>query len=805
MTGLLQDMRAFLRRTRDRPVWTLAIVAVLALGIGANTGMFTGFDAWVLRPLPLAEPERLLELSAAQPALGRTSLSVAPRDLADLRADQDVFSGLAAFARTDFNVDDELAPYRVPGVRIEAELFPLLGVGPVLGRQLSEADDMIGQPAPVALISHRLWRERYDGTAEVLGHTIRLQGQLHEIVGVMPEGFRFPEWAEIWTPLGLDPETSARDQRWLSVVARLRDETSEEQARAKVATVGTRLTALYPETNTGWTFDVVPLRQVWAPPVITVALTASLVTGLLVLVIICANVAGLLLAQATARARETALRTALGASRARLVRQTLIDNLCLAVPAGLLGGLIGIAWNDWMMRLAPIEPPYMFAMKLDWKGWVYTFVITLLVACLCTLAPFARWRDLGVAEVLRTGARSSGGRSTARLRGALVIGELGLSTALAVAALLMVKSFLQQQHLDHGYRTDGLLVATLPLDTPELEDPEERVLFLDRLQRGLLESGTATAVGTVNALPFGDDRQVGLEAEGRPAERGEGVRAAHYSVSDGYLELLEVPILRGRLLSDGEAREGGDVVVVSQELARNLWGGLDVVGRRLRRIATEPGPWLEVVGVVDDVRGGQDMVRRDSVDAQLYVPYAAAPLSRMTMVLASEQDTSTTAALLRQEIRNAGFAVPAAQISTLREAMTEARWVSRLFGELLTLYAAIALGIAALGLYGLVADSVMRRRHEVAVRMAMGARPRQIVGHELTRTLRLCAAGIASGVMLSLATTRFGAAMLVDVDPRDPLVLGGVVALLGLTSLIATYLPARRASATDPSRLLRSE
>ena len=472
MDGLASDLRFFLRQVRRRPAWALSIVGVLTLGIGANTAMYSGLDAWVLRPLAFEEPERLVlvrERQERQAAL----LDVSEATYADLEEHPEIFSALGAFDETHFNLSDTAEPVRVNGTRVTASLFPLLGVEPALGRGFRPAEDLPGQPGAVALIGHRLWRERYGASPAVLGTTIRLDGRVHEIVGVMPEGFAFPSWSEVWAPIAIDP-SAPRARRTLEVVGRLEPSQGLESARAALAEVGRAVALEHPETNQGYSLAADPLRDFWLPSVVETALVTSMAAALFVLLIVCANVASLLLARATARGKEVALRTALGANRSRLIRGAVVESVSLAFVAGLLGLLTAQWWVDGMYAKAPVEPPYLFSMEINLRVAIYTLAVSVIAGVACALAPIVRDTGVRAVETLRSAGRSNGDGSSARLRGGLVLGEIALSTALAVGALLMVRSFLEQRALDPGYRVDGVVITDMSLSDPELEDPSER-------------------------------------------------------------------------------------------------------------------------------------------------------------------------------------------------------------------------------------------------------------------------------------------------------------------------------------------
>ncbi|HSR49391.1 MAG TPA: ABC transporter permease [Acidobacteriota bacterium] len=806
MNGILQEARFGFRQWRRRPVATLAVVLVLALGIGANIAMFSGFEAWILRPLDFTQPQQLVALHSAQPLMGEGRSGTSPADYDDWLRQQTSFQEMGAFYRRKFNFNDQSDPVRLDGARVSASLFPLLGKQPVQGRLFSSDEDLAGAPARVAIISHRLWRERFHQAPSVVDGVIRLDGLPHQVVGVMPEGFRFPEWGDIWTPLGLDPEVTPRGNRYLSVIGRLKPGVEPSQAGAELDSIAGRLAAQYPDSNRGWTVKVSPLKDFWLPEAVKVALTASLISVLLVLLVICANIASLMLAQATARSRETAIRSALGAGRLRLARQNLVEGLLMALPGGLLGALMGWLGVDWTLSYIPVDPPYLFRMGFSPEAGLYTFLISLLAGLVCGLAPVIRQAGLNTIEALKSGGqRSAGSTASRRLRGLLVGGELALSAALLIGALLMVKSFVAMQSAERGYDSAGLMTAELSLDNDDLKTGEQRHAAIQRLRAQLQSVPGVRSAAVVSDLPVSQNYRVwAVEAEGSSPQEGDEVRATAQSAAGGYIATMGIPLLAGRSFSDEEIRQGHAVAMVSATLARRLWGGLDVTGRRLRD--TQQGDWLRVVGVVGDVDYGRDMTVSGMVpDSQLYVPYARMPDRSVDVVVRAEGERRRLASDLRQAFGSAAPGVPVSEILTMDQAIFRNRWVSSFFSRQLLIYALFATLIAGLGLYGLTADSVASRAKEMAIRLALGARRSNLLKLVMGQALRLGAAGVAAGLVMGLLLAGSTAPMLPGANPQDPQVFLGVALLLLTITLLASLMPARRALKTDPIRALRSE
>ncbi len=808
MSGLIRDIRFGFRQLLKRPVWTISIILVLALGAGANTTMFSGFEAWVLRPLDFPEPDRLVSLNESRPKLGQLSISVSPRNLGDWMEQQQSFEGFGIFRRHQFNFNDDYQPVRLGGARISASLFPVLDKPPILGRGFTDADDRPGQPSAVALISDHLWRTRFDGDRNVIGKTVRLDGRPHEIVGVMEPGFKFPEWAEVWTPLGLDVTSGERGSHWASVVARLRPDASLEDARHDMEGIARRLEQLYPETNTDYGVHVLTLHEEYVPPVIRIALTMCLGASLFVLLIIAANVASLMLAQASGRARETAVRTALGASRWRLVRQSMVEGALLGLPAGALGILVGILGNEEMLAYVPVDPPYLFNMDIDTSVGVYTLLVALLAGVVCGLAPVIRNSGLHISETLKSGGeRNIGAGSGKRMRSILVTGQLALSTALLIGALLMAKSYFELQSVERGYRTDGILTAELSLSGEGLDEVEQKLAAVERLVDRLTGIPQVEGVGVSSQLPTSRSNRVwGLMAQGRPYEPGEEIDATVHAIAGEYLETLQIPVVAGRAFNRGEIRQGGQVAIVSQGLAKELWDEEGVVGRRLRVARATGEDWYTVVGVVGDVDYGRDMVNTgDLPKVQFYLPYGAYPTSTVAVVVQSASSPDVLAPAMRDGFRASTPGVPFSEILTMDDAIFRVRWVSAMFGRQLAMYAILATIIAALGLYGLTADSVSRRTRELAIRSALGADRLALIRLIIRDSLVLGGAGISLGILLAFGVTRFGSQMLVMVSAHDPVIFAAVTVLLLAVTLLATFLPARKASLLDTNSALRTE
>lgn len=807
MTGLLGDVRLAVRTILRRPGTSLAIVAVLAVGVAANAAMFAGFDAWIVRPLPFADPDKLVAVCESQPKLGRLQHSVAPATFADWREQQRVFSAMAALGRATFVLDDQSEPQNITGAMVSAGLFPLLGVEPVLGRQFLPEEDREGGPR-AALIGHRLWERRFGRDPKVLGRTLRLDGTPHQVVGVMPPVFAFPDWVEVWTPLRLPPGDGPRDERRLSVVARMREGVSLAQATADMDRVASGVAALHPGTNRDWGAHVSTLRDSYVPPSIRVALASCLAVGLLVMVIICLNVISLVLARASARERETALRAALGASRPRLARLAITETMLLALAAAGVGFGLGQWLVEWTRHWVPVDPPYLFDFRFDARVLGATLLLAAGAGVVLGLAPVIRAARGDIFSPLRTGGiTATASRRGSRFSALLVVGQFGVSVMLAVVALLVVKNFYRQQLVDPGFATSNLVTMRLSLTSTRYADPATRAAFVERLLERLRNVPHVEGAGIASHLPLSSSgyRRIRLDVEGRPSQPGAEPETTVYLVSEGYLETLRMPLRDGRAFKAGELAQGAPVAVVSSSLAEQLWSKASPIGRAIRPLGGD-AEWLTVVGVVGDIRPGASMVDAGlRPRAELYLPFRRQPSAALSVALTSRAAPEELAGALRREIRAVDPSLAPSRVLTMDQAIDEVRWVERYLSQVLSLYAALALGIAAIGVYGVTADAVGRRRREMGVRIALGAEPRELTRVFVARGLLLGGTGIGLGLLGALPAAWAAAGMLTTVGPHDPGVFASVGTLMGLVAWLGAYLPARRAARINPIEALRTE
>jgi putative ABC transport system permease protein len=809
MERLAKDLRHGFRSLARRPGSTVVSILCMGLGIGVCLTLFALVNPWLFRPLPYTEPERIVGLRETRPMRGAEG----PRDeplsdpnFLDWQSESRSFSAMAAFDRTAFNISAVGEPEHVPAARVTATLFPLLGIAPALGRGFDPDEDVPRGPR-VAILGHALWQRRFGAAPHAPGRTIVLDDEVYTVVGVMPPGFAFPEYAEVWTPLGIDPGAHREDRR-LDAVARLAPGAAVEHAQAELSAIAAALERRHPDTNRERGVAVRPLLEWLTPPGVVAALRLLLAAGLLVQLIACANVANVLLARAASRRRETALCLALGAGRGWLLRQSLIEALLVSVAgAGL--GLLLTSWGvEWLLGETPIRPPFWVVYDLDVRALLFVIAVAVGSAALVSLAPVLQAGSADLLETLKEGSRSVAGGPRGRVGRALVVSELGLSLVLLIGAALLYQSYARRYDADPGVDTRRALTAALTLAGEAYADPVRRAVFLEELVARLRALPDVEDAGIANGLPIPDALSGGwwaraFESEGRPVEREHVPRAVYFTATTGFLRAAGLRLTDGRLFSEEEELEGRDVVLVSDGLARRAWGEARALGRRLR---IEGGPWLKVVGVVRESEETGDVLRTGAKPpGQIYVPYRRDPWRTVSLVVRTPSSPASLSGAVRAALRTLDPALPLHTVFTMDEVHARAFWVSRLWGRMLAVVAAIALLLAGLGVYGVVSYSVSQRTHEIGVRMAVGARRgavlRLVLGQAVRLGLLAVAVGLTGAVLLSGAL----AGLLFGVDPLDLPTLVGAALFLLLTALAASYAPAWRATRVDPLVALRAE
>ena len=821
MSALLSEIRYAWRSLRRRPGAALVVILTLALGLGINATFFSSFHAMVSRPLPFDQADRLVMVSQSKPETGQTFFQVSQGNALDVQSQMTSFERVQIFDYAGYHVETGAAPELVSGARVSAGLFPMLGVEPAQGRALGPGDDEPGA-APVALISDRLWQTSFGSDPSVLGRQVVIDGAQREIVGIMPPGFQFPHTQDLWTPLRLDPVNAMRSRTGqnVRVLAHLKEGVKVETALAEAQQLGSRLAQQYPESNEGWSFHVRYLHDTWMPPVTQTAAWAMQVLVGMVLLIVCVNVANMVLVQATARSRETALRTALGAGRLRLLRQGLVETLLLAVAGGGLGLLLTVWQGDWMTRISTIEIPYWLDFRIDGTVVAFAAVSTVLVGLFLGLLPWLRlpWSrrsDSGIADELRGGGRGDSGTSGGRLRRALVVVEYAMAVVILVGAFLMVRAYQEVRQRDPGFDVDGLVTAQVHF----ADDVEAHrgLGFLERALERLAAAPGVESVAVAGRLPISRRGVITttLEVQDRTFEAGEEPEASLSAVSKDYFRTTGIDHRQGRLFEETEMAEGSAVALIDEGLAETLWPGTDPIGRQIRQQRDE-SEWLTVVGTVSSVEPGEMLAGIDANPPyQLYVPMSFSmtgeepgwgPITQgPSLILKSDLAPVAIAELLRREIAALDVAVPVYDVMTMGRALDQHYFAQHIWGVMFSIIAAVALLIAAVGAYGVTAYSVARRRRELAIRLALGASPKEVLNSVVRQGLGLALWGLAFGVLgaapLAMSLNR----LLHGVSPFDPLVFGGVATMLLALAVAASAAPARRAAGVDPAVALRDE
>ncbi|HEV8600596.1 MAG TPA: ABC transporter permease [Gemmatimonadales bacterium] len=802
---LLTELHQAARSLARAPVLAMVAVLSLGLGIGANATIFSFVNGILFRPLPFEQPHQLVDVSEHNPEQLCAGCAVGTSwpTLQLWRAAAGSFSALGAYRESGYTVAGEQEPERVGGALVSANLFPLLGVHPVLGRLLTEVDDRPGAP-PVVLLGHGLWMRRFGGDSGLLGRTVRVNGVPRTVVGLMPPGFRFPEFASLWLPLAPEVQTMPVGDRSLGAIGRLGPGITLAAAALEMRGIAGRLAAERPAEYQGWTDRVSPLRQDLADDTSTQGFLLALAASGFVLLIACANLANLFLARATSRARELAVRVALGASRGRIAGQVLTESLLL----GLLGGLFGLVLSLWGVRLLSglinAEIPFWIRLGADWRLLLYTFLLSLAVGAAFGVVPAIRASRIDLNETLKTGSLgATAGRRDSRIRGALAVAQIALAIVLLAGAGVLVKSFLIMRRTDNlGYNPGGVLTARVELQAPRYQEPAEVRQLSDQLLERLAVQPMVEAVAVEHSLLLnsfrGDTTIVRLEgaAEAVPLHRGLGHGAA---VTPEYFRVLEIPVLSGRAISavDGPAAPG--VVVVNRQAGSLLWPAEQPIGKRLR---IGGGPWLTVVGVVGDVVGSP-FARGNS--PMLYSSAAQSSERGFRLLIRYHGDPTSLATTLKAVARTIDADEPVEDVMTLPESL--ARWVSpvRFMVQLLGVLSGIALALAAFGIYGVMSYLVARRTRELGIRMALGAEAAQLRRYVIRRALRLALFGVLIGLPAAFGLTRVLRRVLSMVTPSDPLVFALVAVLLAGIALAASWAPARRATRVDPLVALRAE
>jgi putative ABC transport system permease protein len=808
MESIFTDIRFGFRSLLKRPGATAIALVTLALGIGVNTAIFSAVDSILLRPLPLQDPERLVSVWEHTPALGIQQNQAAPANFFDLRNQNSVFEALGAYGPLDINLTGAGEPERLDGQLVSANVFAILGVAPALGRTFLPNEDQVGQEH-VVVLSDALWQRRFNRDPSIINRNLTLNGESFTVVGIMPRGFFFPaRETEAWVPWAMEPDqASGRGDHYLALVARLKAGVTIERANADLAAIGQRLSIEYPRTNEGLGFIAHSLHRDYVGDLRLPMLILFGAVGL-VLLIACANVANLLLAQATTRRREIAIRIALGARRWTIVRQLLVESLLLACGGALIG-VLGALWGvQALAKLLPESLSKLQGVAIDTRVLLFTLGVSVLTAIVFGGLPALLASRTTPGATLSDVARDvAGGNSGRHVRRVLVVSEVALAVVLLVSAGLLIRSFQLLRKVEPGFNPENALTMRMVLPFPKYAKQETRRAFYDEVLRQVEETPGVEAAGMITFLPLsfsGMNFSFSVEGHSGPSDLNLPF-ALWRVVSPDYFRAMGIPLLRGRYFELHDSPESTPVVLINRRFAEQYWPAEDAIGKRLKvGPADSQNAWLTVVGVVGDVR--QTGLYEQKLE--FYVPYMQERRSFMAprdLVVRTKAEPGVIAAAVRKAVWAVDKDQPVSNVRTLDEVFSAAISQERFQALMLGLFAALALVLACVGLYGVISYSVVQRTHEIGVRMALGARPVDVLRLVIRQGMLLTFAGLVLGVVAGTFVTRVLTDMLFGVTPRDPLTFVGVPVLLLGVAFLACYIPARRATRIDPLIALRYE
>jgi putative ABC transport system permease protein len=806
---LLRDIRYGFRMLLKAPVFSSVAILSLALGIGANTAIFSVINALLIKSLPYAEPEGLALVWGASLDEGSIRDQVSATDVADYRAQNSVFEDVTTYGGWSATLMGEGEPERIQGMQVGDGYFSIMRGSPILGRVFTPEEQQEGNDF-VIILSHALWQRRFSGDPDIAGKKIILSGRPYTIVGVMPPEFRpLPQTlvdarAEFYRPVAENYDNEQRSSRHLRAIARLKPGVSVSQAQADLDAIAARLASEYPADNTNYGVRLVTITEDTVGDLRKSLLMLLGAVGC-VLLIACANVANLLLARATARHKEMAIRTALGANRGRITRQLLTESLLVAVIGGGLGLLLSLWGTELVEALGRAVFPMLGQINIDWRVLVFTLGTSLLTGILFGLVPALQAARTDLNAGLKEGGRGSGASARSALRGALVVAEVALALVLLVGSGLLIKSVYRLRDVSPGFDARNLLTMRYSLPGVKYNDRAMRTGFYQQAESRLKATGGVEGAGFVSVLPLSrnfDGR--GLMVEDYPKPRGEEINVDLYIASPGYLRAMQIPLLQGRGLEDSDGADRPEIVLINETMARALWPGHDPIGKRIKFPGSQsnPQPWRTVVGVVGDVR--QYGLDREA-PMQIYLPVAQFSTTVMSLVVRTSGDALAMAGAVKKEIHEIDKDLAAFEVATMDELLAETIALRRFSMTLLIIFALVAMSLAAIGIYGVISYSISQGTHELGVRIALGATASDILKLVLKQGMAMTGLGMAIGLVAAYGLTRLLSSLLYDVTATDPATFAIVSALLAGVALAATYIPALRATRIDPMVALRHE
>jgi putative ABC transport system permease protein len=798
---LVTDIRFAVRALRRSRTFTITALTTLALGISVNTAIFSVIDSVLLREPPFNRPDRIVTVDGENKQKGMTTTSVAYPDVVDWRAGSHAFSEIAVIRSTTFNLSSTGEPERAPGARVSTNFFRVFGVQPQLGRLFLDEEELPGREQ-VIVLTDAYWRRRFGADPTIIGRQLELNGRQYTVVGIMPKGFTYPPSAELWAPFVADAQAQQRGNRYLRGVGRLVEGATPDRGVAELNAVSKRLEQMYPATNTGWRASSQTIQRAMAGKAPTILYTFLGAVGF-VLLIACANVANLLLARASGRAREVAVRKALGASNWTLTRQLLTESVVLAMAGAVIAVLLAL-WEVRLLKaVVPVPLPPWLSIQVSGRALAFTIVLAAVTGVIAGIVPALRLARGSVRESLATGVRGSGSARRSRIQRGLVVAEVALAVVLLAGAGLLLTSLAKLQSVPPGFSADGVLVARLTLAGPRYESREAVAQFYDRVLGRLRETPGVEAAGAAGALPLsGAANTSNFLLVGRPVPpNGQDPSSRWERVTTDYFQALAIPLKSGRAFDTRDNANAPSVIVVNEAWAKTFFPGQrDVTGRLVRLGGSET--ISTIVGVAGDVRhDGLD----EPPQPTIFLPFAQHTDGGMTLVVKSSGDPGAATAAVRDAVKAADPTIPVYDISTMHEQVSKSILAQRLSGGMIAVFAAMALVLAMVGVYGLIAYSVAERRHEIGIRLALGAQGGDVRRLVVGQGVRLTMTGVILGLAGAVGIGRVLRGLLFGVTPVHLPTLFAVSAILVSVALVASWIPARRAARTDVLDALRGD